>query len=511
MIMVDIVFLRYFYVYGNHYLNSDPGSEILLANLLNKTGEIFSKRWYYSTEIRLIDIAMIYRIGLRLFNSWHSVRCFAITLALAMLQISAIYMVRTLGLKKTAPIFAAILAIPFSEHYMFLVAYGCVYSGHIVLAFLQLGLAIRCARDRAVGQQAIRYIALLLIGVISGLHGIRMLMLVGLPYILATCIIALNSAKKYDLKSIWDMEEGRLILGSVATFAGLICGYLINAKILASIFYFKTYDDTLLLPFLMDSFIRQFQFFIEMLGYTNGILFTSVEGIGSILSIFLCIIMFALGAVQVARIYKNQLSPEKMIGNAFIILAVVCGMLINSTTGKGLYGEASAVAYYFIGFLLMITLIFQYIEKSEFQIPGIKTLLSIATVGVFFINGYNTVQINLHGWENPIESAAYWLDENGYTKGFATFWNGNVLTEATDGRVEVWVLEDRGEKFAVYKWLQEVSHSEELPKDEVFFVAQNYEVEAHPELFTEERKVFEADGIMVFLFHSANEIPIVAN
>ena len=41
-----------------------------------------------------------------------------------------------------------------------------------------------------------------------------------------------------------------------------------------------------------------------------------------------------------------------------------------------------------------------------------------------------------------LETVAGWLEEQGYTRGYATFWQANVLTELSDGAIEVWQVED---------------------------------------------------------------------
>ena len=42
----------------------------------------------------------------------------------------------------------------------------------------------------------------------------------------------------------------------------------------------------------------------------------------------------------------------------------------------------------------------------------------------------------------PYEKAADWLLQNGYTQGFATFWNAATLTEATNGAITVYTMPD---------------------------------------------------------------------
>ena len=66
----------------------------------------------------------------------------------------------------------------------------------------------------------------------------------------------------------------------------------------------------------------------------------------------------------------------------------------------------------------------------------------------FTVCAVNTVRQEI---ENPylahkgLDAAADWLVDNGYTEGYATFWNGNAMTELTNGKLDVWTLQSLDE------------------------------------------------------------------
>ena len=104
---------------------------------------------------------------------------------------------------------------------------------------------------------------------------------------------------------------------------------------------------------------------------------------------------------------------------------------------------------------------------------------------------------------------ADWLVENGYTEGFATFWNGNVLSEASDGRIEVWVLWDL-ENSQIYKWLQKTSHSSIYPEGKCFVYAtsmQVFEKKVNTEFMESiaERSIILPNDDRLYLFNSGKE------
>lgn len=60
-----------------------------------------------------------------------------------------------------------------------------------------------------------------------------------------------------------------------------------------------------------------------------------------------------------------------------------------------------------------------------------------------------------------------WLKDNYYYKGWATFWNGNIITELTDGQVEMWMTWSETSHLVMFPWLQAKSHDN--PPDGQFF------------------------------------------
>ena len=74
----------------------------------------------------------------------------------------------------------------------------------------------------------------------------------------------------------------------------------------------------------------------------------------------------------------------------------------------------------------------------------------------------------------------------GYENGYATFWNGNVMTELSDGKIQMWVWSDATwdqhgtDVDAMYQWLQLTSHDTERPAGKVFVLFSRKEFENNP-------------------------------
>ena len=97
----------------------------------------------------------------------------------------------------------------------------------------------------------------------------------------------------------------------------------------------------------------------------------------------------------------------------------------------------------------------------------VRTAAMLAVVGVFFLQSASFVRSYMVHEENEHEAAAAWLTENGYTQGFASFWNGNILTELSDGELEMYVYGELTEP-ELTPWLQETRHLTDVPEGRTF-------------------------------------------
>ena len=56
ILITEIALLTYAtWRWGELHLDSDDSAEMILSELLSRSGEIVSKNWYYSTEIRVLN------------------------------------------------------------------------------------------------------------------------------------------------------------------------------------------------------------------------------------------------------------------------------------------------------------------------------------------------------------------------------------------------------------------------------------------------------------------------
>lgn len=87
--------------YGRTNLDSDAASEMILASIENRDHSLLSENWYYSTEIRVQYLQVIYRIALLIFpTNWHFARVFSGAVLLICYLASYLFLAKNIGMKK---------------------------------------------------------------------------------------------------------------------------------------------------------------------------------------------------------------------------------------------------------------------------------------------------------------------------------------------------------------------------------------------------------------------------
>ena len=447
---------------GRHNVNADIASEMVLADLLNREGGFLSPNWYYSTELRVISPVPVYQLALRVFpGSWHMARTLSLAILLALFAASAIYMGRGAGCTTPAVYAAAACMLPVSEVHRFLFAGGGFYTMYVTVAFLLIGLVLRLRRKRG---RARRFALIAVISLISGLTGVRMPMICGLPLLLACALDMWDALREADtLRGVLCDERAPVAAGAAVSLAAMLAGYWINSRVLSGMYHFERFDSMemggLNLPLLGD----QVQYLMNFFGLSEGIPILSAGGIADMLTVCVCVLM----AVAVLTLMKRRaaLSQGVRLLTGFAVFAVALGMFLNLVTGTT--ENRYAVGYYMAGAFMLVVLVMLLIGNMRCGMAWVRTAAMLAVVGVFFLQSVSFVRSYMVHEENEHEAAAAWLTENGYTQGFASFWNGNILTELSDGELEMYVYGELTEP-ELTPWLQETRHLTDLPEGRTF-------------------------------------------
>ena len=255
-----------------------------------------------------------------------------------------------------------------------------------------------------------------------------------------------------------------------ATFAGAVIGYLINVKVLSKIY---TYDSWGLISFRNPDFSRLGKVitgFFTSFGYVTGFLFSN-RILNNLVS-FLWLLMTAAALWYAVRNHR-KVSREYLRLAVFVLCSYVIFAGVYTFTDM-FYISCYNLSIIGLSFPLAALFLDQVEWKKEVSC-GILAALVLLTMGsgvLYYASNRN---------RNPnveIRRIVRTLVSEEYLNGYSTFWRSNLLTELSNGQIEVWNWYDNGgennRSLPVFdvdqtqKWLQKVSHDTTHPSGKIF-------------------------------------------
>lgn len=463
----------FFWVYGEKLLDSDMAADMLLANLLKAKGGFLSlsREWFYSTEIKTIDQPLFFKWLLYLFpDNFHLVRSITQAILLAVTAFSYIYMANAFSSKEKSVWFASILMCPFGFWYMYHCTFDGVYLIYMILIALSCGLVFRCALQTE--KRGFRLGILAVLSFVAGIRGIRLLLSIYAPILLVGAILWAMRVKEKNgevTRSEFGVENTFLISSVVAALGSGI-GYLINSQVFAKIYEFKTYNMMKWIQIDVAKILKVFSGFFSLFGYPIPdsvfqpvvYLFTK-RGILFLFSLaFILIVGFAM-IRTLQRVQKTLPAQRMLILTMFISLAAIA--VVPCITNKGFN------ASYFLPIMpLVIGLLQVEFDTEETCWSLTKPIASVAFGVVVVACSLATVaefkEAPPRGRESLMDVVAF-AENQDYEQGVSTFWGSNVVTELSNGGIEMWTVLDFEDR-KVYGWLQKKEHAEHFPEGRGF-------------------------------------------
>ena len=455
------------------FLNSDDTSELMLAKILADENRLITPSWFYSTELRVFNTQILYAFLFKFFNNWHKIRIVSdILLTLTMLA-SAYWLYRVFKLKKYAWLGLAMLLIPTSVHYFEIVLKGAYYYPHIVISILTVAM-LESLRNLK-GKKLLSFILitiLCLLAFLSGLGGPRQILIIYLPVLAADIILlVLSSIENYKNgeKSIGKCVKTSIaagsapLLGSVSAFIFGLAGYIINSTVLH--LYYDYYSYTINFKSFNINRLRDvIAFYFINFGYTEGKIFSF-----NLVHNIVCFVWFALFVVSLIVGLKRKKKDLYFRFSLLTLASYLVYVLVFIFSDIVFKDRHSLVLLW-----MTVPCIFFLFEeiRNKFNMRYIPVVMFCGLILITGACRYKTLSERDDLAE--LNKIAVFLTENGYKDGYATFWNGNVLTELSNGYLDVWISSDElneGENNdRTFEWLQKKSHVYEHPEGKVFWV-----------------------------------------
>lgn len=493
---------------GKYILDADLASEMVLADLLNSTGEILSTNWFYSTELRVFQSQWFYRIGLLLFpDNWHCARIVAAALLLMIFMICILVFTRLAGMGKNGVWCCAIMMWPFGRWYLVYGLYGTYYIIYILFSLIAVITLFWINRQQS-KKVIIEYVIGAFFAFASGLNGVKQTMVFFGPLmftVLLLLFLAVREKKPYTFRELLQSckMEVRMLIHATLFVGCNVVGYFVNSRILCKIYSFKGFDNLLWAWEPPNKLYDVWLDFLLLFGYQRDINVVNFWGVVSLLG---ALFGFLVGFC-IVRLFKHY--SKLRMEQRFVLLLTsstlfVCGLIFC------LIGEYKQ--YYWLPLLpFAIAVLLIEIQTEEFSLKHARELVLLGIATVVTLCSLGTVKKEM---ETPLfaqvgfNEVTDFLLENDLTQGYALFWNSNVLREMSDGKIETWTIYS-GQNDFIYEWLQEVEHKTTKPQ-EPYFLLVNSRIGGGPENYAMLQNghgvlIYEKDPFYIYLFDYAIE------
>ena len=440
--------------WGVMHLDSDDSAEMILAELLSRTGGIISKNWYYSTELRVLNTQLVMTPLFHVFSDWQMVRTAGTAVLMLIYICSYLLFCRSVQTGSILIYFSPIILWPFSEIYQDIVLFGLYYIPHLCFIFLILALVLFAEKTR----NAVRIVLLIAVSFSAGLGGIRMVVICAVPLLFAAIlsVIPLFRTKRE--------KDFKVVARSILAAAVCITGYFFNIMVLAKKYSFATFTDVHFMAPQAERFKTIIKDTLKVMGVgkLKGFSFSSILSILTMGMIVLLIYM----SVRLILNWKS-LSQEEQI----LLLVFICSFAF--TVGSGLFLISYWGNRYMImpcmGYLIVLAVYSKRIASPRAHILAICMFI----IALQFLSGIRQycsfATVKKHQKQ---DAALQYIIDSGMTFGFGDWDCSDILTELTDGRIHMCKLNNYKLPDAWY-WLMEKDFRKYAENTAVFLIMDN--------------------------------------
>ena len=504
VLLAIMFFYVHYLMYANmdYLLDSDMSSELILSKLLSEEKGILSTNWYYSTEIRVINTQLIFSFLFLFIKNWRIVRILGIVILDLILLFSFLFLCSELKIKHASWLSIMIVGA-FSGEYMNFVLLGSYYIPYIATAFIIITLFIKRVRDNS--KKFILTILLYLLVFFDALAGFRMVVVLFAPLFGTTMLLMILYCFKDLIKRKTDFDKLYLnyIREAFIIFCVSLVGLLINKVFLSKIYSFDNYGTAIYIT--RDPIGR----LIEVLSAWSRLFAFESGNIGFItidyfLYRILPIIFMVLAFIMCVNILVRF--REYDINDIFITMFFVASSAFVSSI---FFVSDTAITsrYLLMNFIFVVPVLGIIIKKNNYIIPILVVLcaLTFNNTGHWIKSMYNDVR------NYDLLNIRELLNDNETKNGYASFWNANVLTELSNGEIEVWNYGfglDIFDPYSMHEWLQLKKHMIKKPEGKTFLIIDKRLSDVNNDLEKKMTDYLKYDGkrLDLFLFESNEQL-----
>lgn len=455
---------------GQALLDSDMASEMVLSNLLNKEASIsgLSTNWIYSTEIRVLYLQWFFRIGLLISpNNWHIARTIGMFMALSLLVFAVWLVFYSVDQTELGVWAAAFTLFPGGGWYFWLTLSSGSYIPFLCISLFSFSLSLLSIKKLKSIRSGVYLAIVMLLGIGAGLQGVKQLMLFYAPWILTAGFILFVVIKNRETEKRKQTIAFFVISACASAFS--FAGYLINSNILSKYYIFKDFGE---IKIKSKNFLELFREYIWSFGYVEGKVLLSPVGIASMCGVIFGLIVVGSGIMAIKKYSKMEYKTR--ILTVFSLISIVFLIFLFSYTPKGnieYYMTIVPMGYFLL--LIVISISDYSCKKSRFIITNLMiALLLVISLGTV----YNEEHEPCHNFRAKpgLNDLVTWL-KGGYEMGVSDFWTSNIVTELSDGSIDMWTYNSDDRDWL--EWLQRKDHMGAFPQGRYFYLIENKNID----------------------------------
>lgn len=420
----------------NYKMNADIASEVVLAELIWKSGQIVPESWYVSSEARIISTPNLASLFYGLTDNMTLAFGLGCCFMTIFIVVSILFFCRKAGLNKTETALFAFLGLAFFTNINILellYLFAGYYAIHVIALFFTLGLYAQSIKNKRISWlgTAISLVWALCLGM-QGMRGILVLYgpLFGTEVVRNIYHIY---CKRSNYKSDWIISVWTCALLAIS-FIGTRFPFSVGQNISRNI---------------RKGIYKLFSAVIPDMYSAAGFKYTNILG-KICLVIFLLITLFLLIDVVLRMFRKREVEVVEWSFLVMCFSIIVPAIMVAFTTVE------STERYYFLLFYAMafaVVLMWRKIGNRWKALVGIL-------ITIFSLINIQNIYLPILKQEEPPETELYavgeYLADNNYLRAYSTFDNANTITVLMNGKIRVSSVASV-DKMDVCKWLSSKS------------------------------------------------------
>lgn len=499
-IFLGLMILATLYMDGyiaQNILDGDASDYLNRGWIMAQQNNPFTRDFYFTTEVRLLDISAVFSLFFPLTDDWTLVRILGTVVMQAYYVISFLYLCRQADVSRPNAVFAAgLLLLPFSTPYARLVLYHLYYILYLANVFWIMGLTLRLLNILPGQRRKAVLPAVLLSGlwVFVGLNGIRHMMMIGIPMLAFTAVQLLLKLREYRWEdgrltgsdAFWHTKPVRLLMVVLISCVFFAMGYVINTSKLLTYYDVRDMSSTFFIP---DWEAEHYSRILNGWLIASGIRYTDMRLVG-VRGLSLLASLFSFGYLMTTSLvscFKTGLLERRlmhgMLGAAFVTATLVFVF------------ESAARIYqmYYVPVVAMaVPALAQELGRLKQRgVSACRKLMILLVCGCFLFQGayslffirvdksamdqWGGMDFSIMNTVDRVRDCVDFMQENGYTHGYIDYWYANPMIEMSDGALNVGALLDNYEdtrQIALYRWgTSKTAFSQEnLPEKVMVFI-----------------------------------------